>query len=358
MAIPRRLLINPDRPGWIHCISRCVRRAFLAGDGFAHRKGWVEERLRQLAGVFAVDVAAFAVMSNHVHVVARFAPEAAAQWSAAEVAERWAELFGTRLPQGSDGRLAPAVLTGLVANGAWIAERRKRLADVSWFMRALCESIARRANAEDDCTGRFWEGRFTSVPLLDQAALLACMAYVDLNPIRAALADRPEETVHTSATQRIAARQRHRVATRIRVRSTTPDEAVARLQAWDLSPAPQTPEDGLWLCPLARCLAGEVLANRRLTVDDYLTVVDLTGRVLRAGKRGAIPAQLAPILERLNLPVDCWLDAMQRRRALSSGGAIGDAVARAAEAARRGLRWVRNQCPLFGNRELPAPAAR
>lgn len=356
MAIPRRLLIDPDRPGWIHCISRCVRRAFLAGDGFAHRKEWVEERLRQLAGTFAVDVAAFAVMSNHVHVVARFAPETAALWSAQEVTQRWTALFGTRMSKGPDGRVDPAVIAGLAANADWITERRKRLADVSWFMRALCESIARRANLEDGCTGRFWEGRFTSVPLLDQAALLACMAYVDLNPIRAALADRPETTIHTSARRRVTARQRHRVSARISARSATPAEAQARHTAAGLSAPVQTPEDDLWLCPLARCLAGEPLANRYLTVDDYLTLVDLTGRVLKTGKRGAIPVELAPILARLDLSVDRWLHTMERGRALG-GGAIGHAAARATEAARRGLRWVRNHCPLFGLADVPSPVA-
>ncbi|WP_133511163.1 hypothetical protein [Candidatus Thiosymbion oneisti] len=81
---------------------------------------------------------------------------------------------------------------------------RARLHDLSWFMRTLNEHIARRANAEDGVKGRFWEGRFKSQALLDEKALPAAMAYVDLNPVRAGLAETPEASDYTSIQERIA----------------------------------------------------------------------------------------------------------------------------------------------------------
>ncbi len=89
MPVPRRLIVDPSTSGFYHCISRCVRRAFLCGEGYEHRRQWIQDRLRVLAETFAVDVAAYAVLSNHLHIVVRTMPGRAQQWSDREVAARW-----------------------------------------------------------------------------------------------------------------------------------------------------------------------------------------------------------------------------------------------------------------------------
>jgi len=300
----------------------------------------MEERLELLSRVFACEIAAYAVMSNHLHVVVRMRPQEPVGWTAMEVATRWLSIFPRAyLSDGTPVLPSEATIAAQAADWKWIAEKRGRLADLGWFMRSLKEPIARRANREDDCSGAFWEGRFDSIPLLDQSALIACMAYVDLNPIRAKMAATPEASRHTGVRQRIRARQRAVATARLAARGG--DRALAkRGVAKEAAPAPD------WVVPVERCIVGEALANKRLSTDDYLTLVDATGRAIRPGKRGAIPASLAPILARLDLQVEEWIATMLGWRQMR-GSAVGGAAARAAEAARRGTRWVKNHCPLF-----------
>jgi len=207
---PRYTQIDIEATPYYHCISRCVRRAFLCGSdrltggNFDHRKTWVVEKLAALSAVFAVRICAYAVLSNHFHLVVRLDSERARSWSAAEVVERYGRLFPGLAKLWE--RLCPARQAEQAA--CW----RARLADLSWFMRCLNESIARRANKEDHCTGRFWEGRFRSQALLDGAGLLTCMSYVDLNSIRAGMAKSLEESDFTSIQQRLA-EQRSRCGT-------------------------------------------------------------------------------------------------------------------------------------------------
>ena len=210
MAQSRKSLISLQDTPYYHCISRCVRRSYLCGYdrnnnvSYEHRKSWVEKRLLFLSKVFSIDICAYAVMSNHVHVVLCVNKSAALSWPTETVLQQWHKMHkGTLLTQKyMKGELLRD--SELDAVKATAEVYRKRLFDISWFMRNLNEFIARKANEEDNCTGRFWEGRFRSQALLTEKALLSCMAYVDLNPIRAKAATNIQNSYHTSIHTRLA----------------------------------------------------------------------------------------------------------------------------------------------------------
>ena len=211
MATPRRQQICLEQTPYYHCISRCVRRAFLCGidkltgRSFEHRRRLIEARLHELASIFAIDTAAYAIMSNHYHVILRVDQDATRRWSDAEVIERWGRLF--KLPEVVQHFARGEALDADARSQAEqkVATYRARLSSISWFMKCLNTDIARAANKEDDCTGRFFEGRFKCQALLDEAALLKCMAYVDLNPVRARTAESAETASHTSMAHRLSA---------------------------------------------------------------------------------------------------------------------------------------------------------
>jgi REP element-mobilizing transposase RayT len=356
MALARKHQFDQDNPPWIHAITRCCRKCYLFGgrDGkFDHRWDWVQDRLAFLSGVFAVEVAGFSVMSNHFHVVLRMDPTLAASWSAEEVVRRWMLLHP--LERDSHGNPVDAdagFLARYAGNATWVSERRRRLWDLGWLMRELKETIARQANKEDECTGSFFEGRYTSVPLFDQAALLACMAYVDLNPVRAKIVEKPEDSSHTGITERLRGKTQHEIVTQAQANSQSPQEAIAKAEAAGVPiesqvAASRRPDGDTWLCPLEACKTREELWNRTITLTDYLTLVDLTGRMLAQGKRGKIPQELPGILSRLDLKPEAWLSTMAGWRSMNGGG-VGTPERRTEEAQRRGKSWVKNQCPLFG----------
>ncbi|MEW8249142.1 MAG: alpha-amylase family glycosyl hydrolase, partial [Candidatus Thiodiazotropha sp.] len=168
MTRARETLISLEATPYYHCISRCVRRAWLCGEdpytgqSFEHRRQWVLERLRELVDIFAIDVCAYAILSNHYHVVLHVDADKAKGWTDQQVINQWMRLYKGHM-------LADRYLAGeIMSKAEWsalsglIEEWRSRLYDISWFMRCLNEYLAQRANAEDQCKGRFWEGRFKS----------------------------------------------------------------------------------------------------------------------------------------------------------------------------------------------------
>ena len=296
---PRREIVSENEVGIYHCTARCVRRAYLCGKdrvtgrNFDHRKEWVLHGLEQLAASFAVDIVSYAIMDNHFHVICKLRPDVAIRWSAIEVTRRWPALFGRKPVTKADRAHRDAVIEVEALDAKMVKQRRQRLASISWFMRCLCEPIARRANKEDACTGRFWEGRFRSQALLDDAAVLACAAYADLNPVRAAVVPTPEPSKHTSIHQRIQ-EQKH----------TSPHRVNAMSNSW-LSPLgrSQKTRDG----SARRCSNDEVIS---LTLEEYLRLLDWTGRQIRQDKRGAIPADVSPVLERLRIQSAGWVEVV------------------------------------------------
>ncbi len=173
MRLSRSRQFDQDAPPWLHCMSRCVRRAFLCGDGFEHRRGWIEGRLKLLVQLFSVDMAAYAVMSNHLHVVIRPRPEQMRERSDREIAEAWFLLKSAPLPGEKGGQSCElpvlpaeeaAKIDCMLEDTEFLATWRERFASASWFMKALKQPIACAANREDDCSGAFWEGRFRSTP--------------------------------------------------------------------------------------------------------------------------------------------------------------------------------------------------
>lgn len=202
MPTARKHVVIPGKPGFYHCISRCVRRAFLCGDDFVtgrnfdHRRKWLLDRMCLMTTCFAIDIYAYAFMKNHYHIVFYVDPERVDGWTDDEVIEKWKTLWKWRQPE------RPMILPKKVSRSD-LAEWRRRLADVSWVMRLLNEPLARIANAEDGAKGHFWESRFKCNPLLDDGALIACMVYTDLNPIKAGVAKTAAESDFTSIQQRI-----------------------------------------------------------------------------------------------------------------------------------------------------------
>lgn len=210
MTYARADIYDEEESGFFHCISRCVRRAFLcgfdksSGRSFEHRRGWIRARLRELLEIFAINCLAYSVMSNHLHSLLRNMPELTRTWTAAEVARRWRMLFPRRRrADGTPEDPTSQELLEIISNPDLVALYRRRLSSLSWFHRCLNENIARRANAEDECSGRFWEGRFKSIRLETPQAVLACSVYIDLNPIRAGIAKTLEESDYTSLQDRI-----------------------------------------------------------------------------------------------------------------------------------------------------------
>ncbi|MCL1061615.1 transposase [Shewanella benthica] len=309
MTSARRTLIDPETTPFYHIINRCVRRAYLCGEdkltgkNFEHRRGWIVEKVKALSAIFCIDVCAYAVMNNHYHLVLKIDLDRANSLSNREIIELWC-----KVTKGHD--VATKYMNGdtliegerLLLDGL-LAEWHERLSSISWFMRCLNEEIARRANREDECKGAFWEGRFKSQALLDEQALLACMMYVDLNPIRAGIANTLQASDYTSIQERIT-----ELSTSDKNTKPNDDKSVST------SNEP--------LKPIAKFDGATHLATQSgipFHFCDYLQLIDWTGRAIRPDKKGFIDSSQPKLLNELGIAPEAWITSAKEFRRQYSG---------------------------------------
>ena len=181
---------------------------------------------------------------------------------------------------------------------------REQLKSISWFMRSLNHYIACKANKEDGCKGHFWESRFTSQALLDDTARLSCMAYVDLNPIRAGIADDLNDSDFTSIQERIQTLKLAQEACDIDINNKS--ESNTKVKSYQ-------PE---WLLAFGNSHCD---TNICFSLMDYLDMVDWTGREIRKDKKGYIAPEVPTILKALNLDAENWLKLSQQFERLFAG---------------------------------------
>ena len=315
MTMARAHLVDPAVTRWYHCITRCVRRAFLLGesDGTGSRKDWIERRLQELAEIFAVAVGGFSVMDNHLHVLVRLDPDTAKDWSDEEVVRRWGRLFPPRDKARQPLPVSQTWVEWRLKDARWVATARTRLQSLSWFMKCLKEPLSRLANRQDKARGAFFEGRFKSVAILDDESLLATCTYIDLNPVAAGIVEVPEASPHTSITTRVE---------HVKAQGRTDDLKAAEQGSVAGSAASAGLEESIWLCPIEdrrRLESSREGMLEGFSLGSYLALVDFTGRLFRDGK-AVISAEVAGILARLGSSAERWHSRLEK---LKTGRLLG-----------------------------------
>ncbi len=335
--LARLEVFSPDEIAIVHVVSRVVRRCFLfgtdelTGKNYDQRKLWIETELKRLAAAFGIDLLAFSILSNHFHLILRSRPDVVATWDDTEVARRWLMLCPIRKDErGKAAEPTEFELNSIRHDEDKLKLIRNRLSDISWWMRLLCQTIAQRCNREDQEVGKFFQSRYRAVRLLDETALLACAAYVDLNPIRAAMAETLETSQHTSVQRRIEALQADMSPqTQISVQSPAAASPEATMSAAVMPTESQTLEQPVASARANACLSpiemdelNDELGPRpssngcrasdkgflAMPTAKYIELLDWTARQVVPGKRGSTPSATPSIFQRLKIEPETWCE--------------------------------------------------
>jgi REP element-mobilizing transposase RayT len=322
MTTARKDFMQADKIGTFHLVVRCVRRSFLqgfdeySGKDYSHRKSWITDKIKQLLEAFAIDIAGVTVMDNHFHLVSRNRPDLLKNLTPFQLVVRWLKIHPTKEMR-NEKRSTPTqeeLNQILLKYGA--EELRRRLSDISWFMRELNQYIAVKANREDKCKGSFFESRFKSQNLADDAAILTCMIYCDLNPIRAQIADSIETSFHTSGYVRYQAEMaKNNLLNAKELIESQPKTKLNKLQKKEIKKQKEIAKINNWLAPIEK-LDLNLKDKKRtpilnITLNKYLELLDYTGREYHKDKPGIISGNIAPILDVMGLSQKQWFENLK-----------------------------------------------
>ncbi len=316
-------------PAGITALRAVSRGATLMCAGPTDRKQWVENRLEELAEVFAISVGGFAVLDDRIHVLARVDDDRAQAWSDDEVVRRWGRVFPPRGKKREPLPVSKDWVRGRLNEPGWVATARQRLQSLGWFMKCLKEPLSRMANRQEETRGVFFEGRFKTVAILDEESLLATCTYIDLTPVAAGMAATPEASKHTSLRRRIE---------HAAVQGKTKTQKAVRAGGTAGQSSSSNREQSLWLCPIedrpGRGSPREGMVPD-FTLENYRLLVKYTGRLFRKGKAPTSP-EVAAVLDRLGSNSEAWQARLVK---LSEGRLAGSNFA----ASRERLQEVANR---------------
>ncbi len=317
---PRRLVVDPTEVMVYHCYNTCARQAFHLTDDAksSERLEWLRSTEEILASLFAIEVCFHAELDNVFHLVVRSRPDVVERMSDEEVVRRWLKIAKLKCCGASEIEEPTSKrVRKEMKKRRRVKRLRKRLSHVSWFVGSLSENLSRRINRADGTRGTIWASRYQCDRLPDEASILIGGISVDLNLIRAGKAETPDESVNTSAYERI---QAQRMATRM--------EATQQVVTQERPEAPGNGRLDGWLVELTMDRSRPTDAPERyrsstgrrasdmgllaLSVSQYLQILEWTKNQLCSDKRRALCSSLETVLERMGLNGDLLVAAVVR----------------------------------------------
>jgi len=322
---------GPESDGGRACVS------LVSGGGGDRRKQFMLSVLQVLDAATCIEIAAFAIMDNHVHLLLRVLPKEPRTWAARDIARRWLLLHP---PRNGYGRLRDVTdddIQQLANDGEWVEATRDRLTSISFYMKEFKQRAAEYINRDEGQTsGSLWQGRYKLKPVLTDEQLVATMAYIDLNPFAANVCEQIEQGKFTSLEQRLlkpqqdvwrfggddAGRAAQATVGHALPRATTGDvddlalsnrSAATRMQSTQTTSSHS--QSGKRVAVPTSPIGGRRVRGRpallSITIRSYLQLLDGVARLFRSGKR-TLSGRAANVLTRLGCTPDSVKDAMLR----------------------------------------------